>query len=319
MSEELKEVKTRFRAYTLPSAGSCFSYATDDEFVLIEARAPSNIQSRILEEMKHFSHKRVSLLHITSWDQDHCSPSELEWILTSLKPNKIEYPGYPPEPDSGSARALSLIKEYKKQQSNALNVISITPEYVKSLKSGRGYSYKNIIFHPREYSKKANDNSIVKFFRSGMFNVLSLGDVESVEIGALLKNSSLIGEVDILILPHHGGHSEVLTKDLLEKIEPSIAVCSSNHSNQYDHPKQHVRDLLCRLEIELYTTKSQDVIVESTGNHVGRYNVYDMKVNKQNEIEALISDIKPKKFEELKKHEDNRKKSYKSEIYKKPQ
>ncbi|WP_434170918.1 hypothetical protein AHYW_002161 [Providencia manganoxydans] len=40
MSDELKGIRTRFRAYTMPSAGSCFSYATDKEFVLIEARAP---------------------------------------------------------------------------------------------------------------------------------------------------------------------------------------------------------------------------------------------------------------------------------------
>ncbi|MFN3067814.1 ComEC/Rec2 family competence protein [Serratia sp. J2] len=315
MSDELKGIKTRFRAYTLPNAGSCFSYATENEFVLIEARAPEDVQERIIKEMELFQHKSISLLHITSWDQDHCSVSELDWILKSLKPKKIEYPGYPPVPNSGSAAALNLIKQYKSQQNSASTIIAVTPEFVKNLKPTSGYKYTNIIFHPKEYSKKANDNSIVKFFRSGMFNVLSLGDVESVEIGALLKNSSLIDEVDIMILPHHGGHSDVLTKDLLEKIDPSIAICSSNHGNQYDHPKQHVRDLLYSIGIELYTTKSQDVIVESTGNDVGSYNIYDLKVNKNNEKAAIIENFKPKKFIELRKHEDNRRKSFKSTIY----
>ncbi|MEK9495460.1 hypothetical protein V2H77_03140 [Photorhabdus sp. P32] len=316
MSDELKGIRTRFRAYTMSNAGSCFSYATDKEFVLIEARAPENIRARIEEEMKLFHHKTISLLHITSWDQDHCTASELEWILDNLKPRKLEYPGYDAD-NENSRKCLELIENYKKQthvQSSL--IIKVNPEYVKSLKSGSKYSYKNIIFHPKKYTAKANDNSIVKFFRSGMFNVLSLGDVESAEIATLLKNSSLIEEVDVIILPHHGGHSDILTKDLLEKIEPSVAVCSSNHSNQYGHPTQNVRNLLHNLDIKLYTTKSQDVIIESTGSHYGRYKVYDKKVNKNNEEEAIIKDLQPKKFKELRKHEDNQRKSYKSEIYK---
>ncbi|MBS9443239.1 ComEC/Rec2 family competence protein [Photorhabdus heterorhabditis] len=316
MSDELKGIKTRFRAYTMSSAGSCFSYATENEFVLIEARAPEEVRERILEEMELFQNKTISLLHITSWDQDHCTASELEWILTNLKPKKVEYPGYEAE-NENSKRCLALIEDYKtKKHVTSSLVVKVTPEYIKGLKPGFGYSYKNIIFHPKKYTEKANDNSIVKFFRTGMFNVLSLGDVESADIATLLKNSSLIEEVDVIILPHHGGHSEVLTKDLLEKIDPPIAICSSNYSNQYDHPKQYVRDLLSRLEIELYTTKSQDVIIESTGNHVGRYDVYDLKVNRNNDVESPIRDLQPKKFKELKKHEDNRRKSYKSATYK---
>lgn len=314
--DELKGIRTRFRAYTMSSAGSCFSYATEKEFVLIEARAPEDIRARIEEEMKLFQHETISLLHITSWDQDHCTASELEWILNNLKPRKLEYPGYDAD-NENSRKCLALIENYKRQthvQSSL--IIKVNPEYVKSLKSSSGYSYTNVIFHPKEYTEKANDNSIVKFFRAGMFNVLSLGDVESAEIAALLKRSSLIKEVDVIILPHHGGHSNVLTKDLLEKIEPSVAICSSNHSNQYDHPKQDVRNLLSSLEIELYTTKSQDVIVESTGgNHIGRYDVYDLKVNKNNEIESPLRNIKPKKFVELNKPTDNRKSSYKSATY----
>lgn len=30
----------------------------------------------------------VSLLHITSWDEDHCNNKELELILRYLKPQK---------------------------------------------------------------------------------------------------------------------------------------------------------------------------------------------------------------------------------------
>lgn len=150
-----------------------------------------------------------------------------------------------------------------------------------------------------------------------MFNVLSLGDVESEKIGAMLKNSSLINEVDVLILPRHGGHSNVLTKDLLEKIDPKVAVCSCNYDNKYDHPHQNVRNILSNLKIELYTTKSQDVIIESKNSHIGSYDIYDLKIL-DDEIKNKLEDLKPKKFIQLRKHQDNQRSSYKSTNYKKP-
>ncbi|WGL94087.1 hypothetical protein [Arsenophonus nasoniae] len=312
-NELIKGIKTRFRAYTLGSAGSSFTYATKDEFALIEARAPNDVQKRILTEMEIFGHKYISLLHITSWDLDHCNPSDLEWILENLKPKKIEYPGYEPESDR-SLNSLKLIKEYEKKKKNEIQVTAITPEFINSLNPGSSYSYSNILFNPREKFEKANDNSIVKFFRSGMFNVLSLGDVESIKIGAMLKRSSLIKEVDVLILPHHGGNSDVLSKDLLEKIDPKLAICTSNHGNQYDHPNQNVRNLLSGLEIGLYTTKSQDVIISSKNSHVGSYDVYDFKID-TNEVKAKQENLKPKKFINLRKYQDNRKNSFKSNIY----
>jgi len=36
--------------------------------------------------------ERIDILHITSWDTDHCNFSELKEILQTLKPWKIEYP-----------------------------------------------------------------------------------------------------------------------------------------------------------------------------------------------------------------------------------
>lgn len=168
MSDELKTIETRFRAYTLKSAGSSFSYATKNDFVLIEARAPEDVRERIFEEMNYFGHKQASILHITSWDTDHCNSNELEWILEHIKPKVVEYPWYNPEGDM-SIKSLDLIIDYKKKEQEKIKATAVTPQFVKSLSSGN--SYKNIIFHPKEYSNKANDNSIIKFFRSGMFNV----------------------------------------------------------------------------------------------------------------------------------------------------
>ncbi|PCI58743.1 MAG: hypothetical protein COB35_13035 [Gammaproteobacteria bacterium] len=54
-----------------------------------------------MQELKICGLSGISTLHITSWDQDHCVPSQLEKIIQDLKPNKIQYPGYTPHAYSG--------------------------------------------------------------------------------------------------------------------------------------------------------------------------------------------------------------------------
>lgn len=55
--------------------------------------------------------KSISLLHITSWDVDHCNPNELCDILCYLKPQRIQYPGYQPDSDGGRD-SLKMINDY---------------------------------------------------------------------------------------------------------------------------------------------------------------------------------------------------------------
>ncbi len=52
-------------------------------------------------EMRSCNKERIDILHITSWDTDHCNFSELKEILQTLKPWKIEYPGYNPHTATG--------------------------------------------------------------------------------------------------------------------------------------------------------------------------------------------------------------------------
>lgn len=71
--------------------------------------------------------------HITSWDQDHCSPTQLEEILISLKPRKVEFPGYKPHTESGKD-SLKVSEKYK-QNSSKPSTISVTPEYIDGLEA----------------------------------------------------------------------------------------------------------------------------------------------------------------------------------------
>lgn len=273
----IQAIKTRFRAYQLGSAGSSFSYCSGDKFVLIEGRYCEGNEASIEQELRICGLEQISTLHITSWDQDHCSPAQLEQILEKLKPVKVEYPGYLPHTDCGKD-SLAIIKAYKVKKATP-TVISVTPEYIDSLDSASSYGYRNIIYWPKRVdSENANNNSTVKQFRSGCFNVLSLGDVESTQISSYLRRTRTINsEVDVMIMAHHGADNGFITSTFLKTVSPTLAIATSNYGNQFNHPKPEIRDLLHKRNVRLFTTKTGDVIVNSIGNHAGQFEVVNLK------------------------------------------
>lgn len=266
---------TRFRAYQLETAGSSFSYFDGERFTLIEGRYTELSATSLHEEMRRCGVTRVHTLHITSWDKDHCNPGELSEILDRFKPVKVEYPGYPPGTDSAK-ECLSILLTYKKLQSHRKRIIvSITPDYISSLRTARDFSYNDILYHPKRIDLGcSNDNSTIKQLRSGSFNVLSLGDVESEHIAAGLRRLRTIRrEVDVLILAHHGADNGFTTSAFLKHVKPTIAIASSNYGNQHDHPRPAIRTLLQRHDIQLFTTKKGDILIESIDGHRGAYRV----------------------------------------------
>lgn len=257
---------TRFRAYQLGTPGSSFSYSVDSNFTLIEARYNDINKKNIKFELDKLGLDRVSCLHITSWDKDHCNLSELKDILKHLKPYRIEYPGYEPHTDNAK-ECLKLICNFTS------NIEGITPDYINNLPAGKEKKYNDILFNPVELSDNSNNNSTVQLFRRGRFSLLSLGDCEDAMIAKRLIASSIIKETDIMILAHHGADNGFTTKELIDVINPKITICSSNYDNQFEHPSQNIRNILYNMEIPLYTTKEGDIIAEcGSDNKVKVYN-----------------------------------------------
>jgi len=277
---ELKPINTRFRAYQLGEPGSSFSYFADGHFTLIEAKLTDQSSPSLAAELKACGRTTIDTLHITSWDQDHCDFKELQEILSALKPKKIEYPGY----DHDSENAKNCLQEIMRYQAArrkaALSMLArrIDPPYVKSLEEAKGLGYTDIIFHPKELFSGSNDNSTVKLYREGMFNVASLGDVEHSNIGSMLRRSRAFKtEVDVLILAHHGSDNDVNSKKFFQTVKPTIAVCSSDYDNQYGHPHANVKDALHEACVRVVTTKTGDVLVESVPNHRKEFQVTNYK------------------------------------------
>lgn len=272
---ELKQKNTRFRAYQLGNEGSSFSYFDGTYFTLIEARLNETNTPSLVQEIEKCNVKNnIDTLHITSWDEDHCKKGELEIILRVLKPKRIEYPGYLPHTDNGT-ECFKMIKAYTG------NIVAITQNYVSHLTSAQSWGYSNILYNNQKDYPESNNNSSIKLFRAGCFSVLSLGDVESKEIANfLIKHTSILNEVDVMILAHHGADNGFTTDEFIKKVNPSVAVCSSNYDNQYDHnPRQEIKDILYNNEVKLYTTKTGDVVIRSNGDHTISYEAINLISN----------------------------------------
>lgn len=279
----MKSIVTRFRAYQLGSPGSFFTYFAGGHLTIIEGRLTELSQVSLQQEMRICEKRSADTLHITSWDRDHCHCEELDPLLVLTQPREIEYPGY--EPDTANGReALQIIQSYKRareRSQKSVRMTRVTPEYIGGLQSASRLAFNSIFYNPTfidPYCK--NDNSTAKFFRSGSFNVLSLGDIESPNISSRLRRSRVLRrETDVMILPHHGANNGCTTKKFLSHIDPRMAVCSSNFGNQYDHPDQEIRDLLFEQDIRLMTTKTGDVIIKSIGAHSGDYMAINLRAD----------------------------------------
>lgn len=264
---------------------------------LIEARYTDVNRESIELELKACGVDKISTLHITSWDQDHCSPKQLQEIVEKFQPTKIEYPGYSPHTDSGE-ESLKIISAFKDKPKGPTRLVQVTPAYIAGLKTAESYSYEHILYHPKSIDPdSSNNNSTVKQFRTGSFNVLSLGDVESSHLSAGLRRQKTINaETDIMIMAHHGADNGFTTSGFLKKTRPTIAIATSNYDNQFEHPKPAVRSLLHKYDVRLFTTKTGDVVVFSVPPHTGKYKIVNLIAGSTEVSSQYIAQAKKSRF-----------------------
>lgn len=135
----MRSIRTRFRAYHLGSAGSSFSYFADGHFTMIEARLTEESRAQVEHEMTvRCGVDHAEVLHITSWDADHCN-----------KPMKIECPGYDPYKDSGHGEeCLEIVAEYRSRRRNTGTtpiIKHITPQYIRGLEPASAKAFRDTL------------------------------------------------------------------------------------------------------------------------------------------------------------------------------
>lgn len=109
----------------------------------------------------------------------------------------------------------------------------------------------NVIYAGRNYYNETNENSLVVKFVYHSFSMLFPGDFPVELTKKELSNSDCSAKV--IKIPHHGLKNS-LNQDLLEKINPEIAVVSVNEFHHNWGVRREIKELLRQYQIPLWRT-----------------------------------------------------------------
>lgn len=100
-----------------------------------------------------------------------------------------------------------------------------------------------VLWPPSEWrGEEVNDSSVVIRFERGARSLLLTGDAESGPLRSLLAAGTL-EPVCVVKVPHHGS-DEALSDEVLEFLDPSLAVISVGSDNRFGHPTASTLSLL---------------------------------------------------------------------------
>jgi competence protein ComEC len=124
-----------------------------------------------------------------------------------------------------------------------------------------------------------NNDSLVLRLSLGKHSFLLSGDVER-GVEDELWSQHLVGKTDVLKVAHHGSRTSS-SAELLDALDPAIALISTGSDNSYGHPNREVLERLEERNVEVFRTDRNGMIsVRSNGqrlsvepvhwNHVSR-------------------------------------------------
>ena len=121
-------------------------------------------------------------------------------------------------------------------------------------------SPNNIIGENKEFS------SLITLISYGSFQAILTGDSQVGELKEAVEKQNLSSSIEIFQIPHHGSKTGV-DREVLQNIEPKIAVISVGKDNRYGHPTSYVLNLLKDLKIKIFRTDKQgDIEIISDKN-----------------------------------------------------
>ena len=102
--------------------------------------------------------------------------------------------------------------------------------------------------------------SVETLIQYGKFSALLTGDSQASELEEILKQVQYDTPLSVLQVPHHGSHTG-LTAEILNILNPKLAVISVGAKNKYGHPNPETLKILGYKDIKILRT-DQDGEVE---------------------------------------------------------
>lgn len=115
---------------------------------------------------------------------------------------------------------------------------------------------------PEWKGSTTNSFSVAELLNYKNLKVLLTGDLDAEQ---MIQFSNLAGNIDFLKVPHHGSRFG-LTAEILDILNPKLAVISVGKNNKYGHPTPFILDLLKSANIKtLRTDQDGEIEIISDG------------------------------------------------------
>ncbi len=247
---------------------STFIVTPQNHQILIDGGPDSTVVGKIAKQIP-FWDRSIDLAILSHPEKDHMSG--LIEILKRYKVDYILWSGV----KMNSSEYLEWLKVLVAQKNKRAKII--TAFAGQNIKVG---DLKIKILSPSEnlfaqdFSKSANETSVVAKLNYGKNSFLFVGDIDSVEEKKLVEKSQLANshelvnlKSDVLKVAHHG--SKYSSSDIfLKEVNPKFAVIEVG-KNSYGHPTQETLSRLQNIGAKIFRTdQSGDIFFQSNGQNL---------------------------------------------------
>lgn len=220
----------------LVSGDSTLIITPEDKTILVDGGGSENSnydvgENTLFPYLLDRGINKIDYIMISHFDADHCKG--LEYILENMKVENIilglQYEAYE-----------NLQNIVRIAEENKINVISVQAGDVFEIDK---YTNFEILWPSLEnmISKNSiNNNSIVAKFNYYDFSILFTGDIEEIAEKEIIKyyNKKILNTT-VLKVAHHGSKTSSI-EEIINLIQPKIALIGVGEDNLYGHPNSNV-------------------------------------------------------------------------------
>ncbi len=238
--------------------GDSIFIETPDNYQILIDGGPTNVILEKLGKEMDFWDRRIDLIILTHPEHDH-----IAGLIEVLKRYEVENIVW-----TGILRDTAEYKEW-------VRLIEEEGSNIKIVQAGQRIITPNLFFqilYPLENLKgqdvkNTNNVSIINRLVFNNTSFLFLGDAYKSVERKLMNNGTYL-DSDILKVGHHGSKTST-SKELLESVNPQIAVISAGKDNRYGHPYEEVLEILNDYGIRILRTDEMgDIKIISDGDKI---------------------------------------------------
>ncbi len=244
--------------------------------------------SGIVEYLKSENIKTIDLMILTHPHSDHIGSGVQ--IINNFKVKRVLDSGF----KHSSRTYLKLLEKIKEK-----NISYIKGMIGQNIKFGK--SRIHVLAPPKNFitgtRSDANSNSVVFLLTQNKFSVYFAADSEHETEEFVVKNNTIL-KADIYKVAHHGSRYAT-GDDILDKINPEIAIISAGLNNSYHHPAPSTMEKFKKRNIKTYVTfKVGTIIAESNGTS---YSIKTVKTGNSRAHNSLsyIKEEDPDNYNEI--------------------